>query len=113
MNLTSAKRNIYYPLEFSIAKIAVTANSQVTFDCYFKKAGTGVAGGLRCKYGQIAWLDGTNDIVVTCPNNTSRNKVTLQFTPTESGIVEIEALLWNVSIYGQSIIIDDISVSQE
>lgn len=35
----------------------------------------------------MGWSDGASDITVTCPNNTNRNQVTLQFTPTEAGVV--------------------------
>ena len=109
---TSSKRDSYYPLTLPVVSIAVSANTQVTVTCFFKKSGNGVAGALRCRYGQVGWLEGTEDIIVNCPDNTSRNQVTLQFTPTESGVVQIEALTWYVSSTTQTVIIDDIAVTQ-
>ena len=109
---TNAIRNSVYPLWLPIARFAVAGSGQVTITAYFKKSGTGVAGALRCRYGQIAWSDAAQDIVVNCPDNTSRNQVTLQFTPTEAGVVEVEALAWYVNSTSQTVIVDDIAISQ-
>ena len=109
---TDAIRNSAYPLNLSVAKVAVAGSGQVTVKLYFKKSGTGVAGALRVRYGQVTWSDAAQDIVVNCPDNTSRNQVTLQFTPTEAGVVEIEALAWYVSSTSQSVIVDDIEITQ-
>ena len=109
---TNAIRNSAYPLNLSVAKVAVAGSGQVTVKLYFKKSGTGVAGALRVRYGQVTWSDAAQDIVVNCPDNTSRNQVTLQFTPTEAGVVEIEALAWYVSSTSQSVIVDDIEITQ-
>ena len=89
--ITNAARNSIYPFYIPIARVAVASSGKVTVKVYFKKSGTGIAGGLRCRVNQLAWSDGTSDITVTCPDNTSRNQVTLEFTPTEAGVVEIEA----------------------
>ena len=109
---TSSSRGSFYPLILPIARFAVASSGKVTVKVYFKKSGTGVAGGLRCKCGQIAWSDGSNDITVTCPDNTNRNQVTLEFTPTKAGVVEVEALAWYVSSTTQTVIVDDIAISQ-
>ena len=110
--ITNATRNSVYPFYIPIARVAVASSGKVTVKVYFKKSGTGIAGALRCRYGQIAWSDAAQDIIVTCPNNTSRNQVTLEFTPTEAGVVEIEAGAWYVSAVDQNIIIDDITITQ-
>ena len=109
---TNAIRTSFYPLWLSIARFAVTNSGQVTITAYFKKSGTGVAGALRCRYGQVAWSDAAQDIIVNCPNDTNRNQVTLQFTPPEAGGVEVEALAWYVSSTSQTVIVDDIAISQ-
>ena len=109
---TNATRNSVYPLWLPMARFAVASSGQVTVTAYFKKSGTGVAGALRCRYGQIAWSDAAQDIIVNCPDNTSRNQVTLQFTPTEAGVVEVEALAWYVNSTSQTVIVDDIVISQ-
>jgi len=110
--ITDAARGTIYPFYIPIARVAVASSGKVTVKVYFKKSGTGIAGGLRCRVGQLAWSDGTNDITVTCPNNTSRNQVTLEFTPTEAGVVEIEAGAWYVSSTSQTVIVDDIEITQ-
>ncbi len=110
--ITNAARNTVYPFYIPIARVAVASSGKVTVKVYFKKSGTGIAGGLRCRVNQVAWSDGTNDITVTCPNDTSRNQVTLEFTPTEAGVVEIEAGAWYVNSTSQTIIIDDIEITQ-
>ena len=110
--ITNAARNSIYPFYIPIARVAVASSGKVTVKVYFKKSGTGIAGALRCRYGQLAWSDGTSDITVTCPNDTSRNQVTLEFTPTEAGVVEIEAGAWYVSSTSQTIIVDDIEITQ-
>lgn len=109
---TNAIRDSRYPLTLPIAKFATASSGQVTVTVYFKKSGTGVAGALRCRYGQIEWSDDAEDIIVNCPDDTNRNQVTLQFTPTEAGIVEVEALAWYVSAIDQNVIIDDITITQ-
>ena len=109
---TNAIRNSGYPLWLPMARFAVASSGQVTITAYFKKSGTGVAGALRCRYGQVAWSDAAQDIVVNCPNDTNRNQVTLQFTPTEAGVVEVEALAWYVSSTTDTVIVDDIAISQ-
>jgi hypothetical protein len=110
--ITNAARSTIYPFYIPIARVAVASSGKVTVKVYFKKSGTGIAGGLRCRVGQLAWSDGTSDITVTCPNDTSRNQVTLEFTPTEAGVVEIEAGAWYVSSTSQTVIIDDIEITQ-
>ena len=110
--ITNAARNTIYPFYIPIARVAVASSGKVTVKVYFKKSGTGIAGGLRARVGQVAWSDGTSDITVTCPNDTSRNQVTLEFTPTEAGVVEIEAGAWYVSSTSETVIIDDIEITQ-
>jgi len=110
--ITNAARNSGYPFYIPIARVAVASSGKVTVTLYFKKSGTGIAGGLRARVGQVAWSDGSNDIKVTCPDNTNRNQVTLEFTPTAAGVVEIEAGAWYVSSTSQTVIIDDIEITQ-
>lgn len=110
--ITNAARGTIYPFYIPIARVAVASSGKVTVKVYFKKSGTGIAGALRCRYGQITWSDAAQDIIVTCPNDTSRNQVTLEFTPTAAGVVEIEAGAWYTGATNQTVIIDDIEISQ-
>ena len=110
--ITNAARNSKYPFYVPIARVAVASSGKVTVKVYFKKSGTGIVGALRCRQKQIAWSDASSDVVVECPNDTNRNQVTLEFTPTEAGVVEIEAGAWYNGSTSQTVIIDDISISQ-
>jgi len=109
-NITSSNRSSIYPLKLEVAQIAVVANKQVTVKLYFKKSGTGIAGKLCLPGGQIAGVD--DDVSQTCPDNTDRNQVQIQFTPTEAGVVSVEAWAWYVSSTSDYLIIDDIDISQ-
>lgn len=95
-------RDILYPVILPVAKVAVSAGSLVTVKLYFKKShGTAVGARLFCRVGQIAWAEGTDDIYTTAPTDTSRNEVTLTFTPSVSGVVEIEVwAYWISGLYG-------------
>jgi len=110
--ITNAARGTIYPFYIPIARVAVASSGKVTVKVYFKKSGTGIAGALRCRYGQVTWSDAAQDIIVTCPDNTSRNQVTLEFTPTAAGVVEIEAGAWYTGSTSQTVIIDDIEITQ-
>ena len=110
-SVTSNIRGANYHLDQEIARVLVAANKQVTVKLYFKKSNaSAIAGALVVRGGQIAGVD--DDIMVECPANTNRNQVTLQFTPTEAGVVSIEAHAWYVSSTTDSVIVDDISVEQ-
>jgi len=110
LNVTADKRGSYYPLALKIAEIAVASGSKVTVKAYVKKSSTGIAGALFMRGGQIAGAD--NDIKTDCPNDTNRNQLTIEFTPTEAGVVEIEAWAWYVSSTTANVIVDDIEVTQ-
>lgn len=111
LSITGSNRGTHYPFSVAIAAVPVNANKQVTVKLYFKKSGTGIAGRLFVRGGQIAGVD--DDIYTECPNDTNRNQVTLQFTPTEKGVVEIEVQAWYVSSITDYIIVDDIDITQE
>ena len=112
ISVTKSTRTEDYPVSLPIARILVSANSLVTVSVYFKKSSTGIDGALRCQANQVSWNDGNSDIKTVCPNDTTRNNVSIQFTPTEDGVVVIEALAWYKSSATASVIIDDIAVTQ-
>ena len=88
----------------------VFTNAQVTVTLYFKKSSTGIAGRLYCRGAQISGVD--NEVSTTCPDDTTRNNVQIQFTPTAAGVVEIEVEAWYVSSTTDSVIVDDIAITQ-
>lgn len=112
IGVTQSEFNSYRPKSVPLAKIAVKANAKVTVSCFFKKTGLGIGGALMCSYGQVAWSNPSNDIIATCPNDTLRNNVSLEFTPTESGVVEISVLAWYVSSVSDTFSIDDFNIIQ-
>ena len=110
-SITSANRGANNPLNQEIARFLVAANKQVTVKLYFKKSNaTAIKAALVMRGGQIAGVD--SDVKVECPSNTNRNQVTLTFTPTEAGVVAIEVWAWYVSSTTDTVIVDDIDITQ-
>ena len=106
---TSTNRSEAYPLDMQIARVAVASGSQVTVTCYFRRSNTGITGRLICKGYQIAGVDSDvyDDISVAAD---TWEQLSIQFTPTEAGVVEILALAWGGTTY--SVYVDDLEVSQ-
>jgi len=70
---------------------------------------TNVVGKLVCRGGQIAGV--TSDVTATKASDTSWEELTITFTPTEVGIVEIE--VWGIYSAGTSTVtVDDMTISQ-
>lgn len=102
-------RMAIYPLALSVAKIAVNANSMVTVRAWMRRTSIGLTTGLRIKGDQIAGV--ANDITsyMTAAADTWE-QVTLSFTPTEAGVVEILAECWGGSTFTGYV--DDITITQ-
>ncbi len=95
---TSANRSQYYPLNQSIAKVACAANALVTIRAWFRRDNTGLTGKLVCKGGQISGVSADVTASMTEVANTWQ-QLTITFTPTESGVVDIEAQFWGGASY--------------
>lgn len=106
---TNANRSSSYPLDFKIATVAVNANSQVIVRAWMRRNNIALTNGLRIKGGQIAGV--TNDITsyMTAAADTWE-QVTLSFTPTENGVIDIWAECWGGTT--NTGYIDDISITQ-
>jgi hypothetical protein len=110
MSITSNVRTSYYPLRLSLMKIAVTANNLVTIKAWMKKShATNCNGKLRVKGYQIEGVK--DDVISTMTNTVDWQEVTLTFTPTENGVVEVEALAEYVAA-NANIFIDTVTVTQ-
>jgi len=110
-SITSANRGANYPLNQEIARVLVAANKQVSVKLYFKKSNaTAIKAALVMRGGQISGV--ASDVKVECPSDTNRNQVTLTFTPTEAGVVAIEVWAWYVSSTTDTVIVDDIDITQ-
>lgn len=102
-------RYIGWPLDLKIATIAVSANAQVTVKAWMRRSNSGLVMRLRVKGGQIAGV--TDDVVsyITAAADTWE-QVTITFTPTEIGVVEILAECWGGSTYTGYV--DDLTIIQ-
>jgi hypothetical protein len=102
-------RSINFPLDLSLATVAVSANSQVTIKAWMRRSAFGLVMRLRVKGGQIAGV--TNDVTgyMTAAANTWE-QVSLSFTPTEAGVVEILAECWGGSTFTGYV--DDLTIIQ-
>jgi hypothetical protein len=99
-----------YPLRLSVAKIAVVANKLVTVKAWMKKDhATNIACCLMCRGYQIAGVD--TDQVATKADDTDWEELTITFTPSAAGVVEIEACAWYVAGVTAAYI-DDLTISQ-
>jgi len=106
---TSADRNIYEPLNMHVAQIAVAASSLVTVSARMRRSNTGLTFGLLCKGRQIEGVDSDVQTLMTAVADTWE-LVTITFTPTEAGVVQVEAFAYGGTTY--SGYIDDLTVSQ-
>ena len=109
--ITSSNRSSSYPLDLSIAKIAVAANALVTVKVWvYKDSAAGVAAKLVCRGGQIA---GVPDDVTALAADVLQTweELTITFTPTEAGVIEIEG--WGYYVTENSnVYFDDMTISQ-
>jgi hypothetical protein len=114
MSPTNAIRSVDYPLELSLAKVACVADKLVTVTAQMKLTNTtDILGALLCRKKQ---LDGIAADVKTnmATDDTDYHEVTVTFTPTEAGVVEIKALAWWVAnTADESIYVDDMTITQE
>lgn len=108
-NYTTA-RYLNDPLKLPIAYIAVTANNLVTVKGWFKKGNaTTIGAKLVCPGGQIAGV--ASDVVATKADDTSEEELSITFTPTENGVVVIEAWAYYISGFS-TVIVDNLTITQ-
>jgi len=106
---TSSIRNSFYPLYLKVAEIAVAANAQVTVSAWLRRSNTGLTASLVCRGGQIAGV--ASDVITSMTAAADTwEQISINFTPTEAGVVEIEVQCYGGTTY--SAYVDDLSVSQ-
>ncbi len=112
MSPTNLLRNSSYPLVLSIAKIACASGGQVTVTAYMKLSNTtDVLGALVVQGGQLNGVSYQKVDMSTI--DIAWHPVTLNFTPSEAGVVEVEAWAWWVAgTADESIYIDDVTITQ-
>lgn len=95
---TSTNRTVNYPLNLPIAQIAVGASTLVTVKAWMRRSNTGLTGRLVCKGGQIGGVSADVTASITAAADTWE-EITITFTPSEAGVVEIEAQFYGGTTY--------------
>lgn len=105
----STTRNSLRPVILSLAKVACGASSLVTVKAWMRRDNTGLTMRLVCKGGQISGV--TFDVVsaMTAAADTWE-ELTITFTPSVAGVVEITAEAWGGTTYSGWV--DDMTISQ-
>lgn len=106
---SNVDRNSAYPLALSIAKVAVNANNLVIVRAWMRRTNILLTTGLRVKGEQIAGVPNDITSYMTAAADTWE-QVTLSFTPSEAGVVEILAECWGGTTF--TAYVDDISITQ-
>jgi hypothetical protein len=113
---TSTSRDQYYPLDFSLAKVAVNANSLVSVACSMRRTNTGLAlqlvvpGSNTTGGNTLGGIPAAGVIGSMTAAADTWEKVSLSFTPTETGVVEVLAYAWGGSTYTGYV--DDLTITQ-
>jgi hypothetical protein len=88
--------NSHWPMQLSVAKIACPANEQRTVTLYARRDSTSLSIRLRCPGGQIAGV--ASDVTDTTSGLANAwEQLSISFTPTEAGVVEVFAEVWGGS----------------
>lgn len=85
--------NSMAPAVIPLARIAVSDTGAVTVTCYVQRSSTSLTIGIRAKGGQVAGLTTTQSATTAAAANTW-DQLTLTFTPTVKGVVEIEGFCY-------------------
>ena len=105
---TSANRSSVWPVTFSLAKVACSANNLVTIKAWMYRDNAGLTMRLVCKGGQLAGVP--SDVVSALSTTSAWEEETITFTPTETGVVEITAEAWGGTTFSGWV--DDMTISQ-
>jgi hypothetical protein len=97
------------PIIFSLAKVACAANSLVTVKAWMRRTDSNLTMRLVCKGGQIAGVSSDVVSAMTAAADTWE-ELTITFTPTEVGVVEITAEAWGGTTFSGWV--DDMTISQ-
>ena len=108
--MTSASATYGSGFYWDVAKVAVQANSQVTANIYVNRTGTGIHGGLKIAGDQLAGFASTESYCMGSAG--SWEQITVSGTPTEDGIITIQADAYYDGDTGHVVYFDDFSVTQ-
>jgi hypothetical protein len=98
-----------FPIVFPVARVAVSANLFTTVRLYTRRAATTVTGTLRCRGGQLAGV--SSDVTASSSAAVDTwEALTLTFTPTETGVLEFDFLMYGAA--SADLFIHDFSAEQ-
>lgn len=103
--LVSSRR----PAIAKLARVAVNDTGTVTVTCYVRRSDTGLTIGIRANGGQVAGLTTTQSSTTAAAADTW-DQLTITFTPTAKGVVEIEGFCYGGTTYTGYF--DSLTVSQ-
>lgn len=105
---TDAYCGSYAPLSLAVASVQCASGVAKTVSLWMRRTNTGLTARLMCKGRQIAGVASDVSTEMTAAADTWE-QVSINFTPTETGVVEITAECWGGTTY--SLYVDDVSVA--
>lgn len=97
-----------YPMRLKVARAAVAASSLVTVSAWVNRSNTAISARLYVAGGQVP---GVNETFVDASGTANTwEQISLTFTPSAAGVLEIEFLAWGGTT--NTAWIDDISITQ-
>jgi hypothetical protein len=85
-----------FPIVFPVARVALAANLLTTVTLWTRRAATTVTGTFRCRGGQLAGV--TSDLTASSSAAIDTwEALTLTFTPTETGVMEFDFLMYGAA----------------
>jgi hypothetical protein len=109
-SLTTAARESS-PIAKVVARVACAASTLVTVKAWVRRDNTSCFANLVCPGRQIAGVNADVSASISAAADTWE-ELTLTFTPSETGTVEIEYRVWNPTETTRSAYIDDLTISQ-
>jgi parallel beta-helix repeat protein len=107
--LTSTERASVFPFKLPLAKVACESGKTITVKAYCKKdAASTVQAKLVCN---STWIDGVTEQTDTKADDTDWEELSISFTPTENGVVEIEGWNWCTSTTSANVYWDSMTIT--
>lgn len=109
--LSTSACNVLRPGYTSLAKFAVAASALVTFKAWVRRSNTGLTLGLRLVPRQLPGITGGSALLVPMTAGADTwEELTLTFTPTATGVVEVEGYFYGGTTFDGYY--DDITITQ-
>lgn len=109
VTLSSTTRDSTFPFNLPLAKVLCESGKTYTVKVYCKKDdATNVSAQLRCS---STWINGITEQTDTKADDTNWEQLSISFTPTENGVVEIFGDVWCSSITNANVYWDTFEVT--